>query len=102
MLPALSMIMQGGGVSSYIGSLFGNHTRTSPKRGSMFVPFIADDGEAFDLIARTRSGFIARSVRTGERVEFAAHGSEAVEVERLPCSITPSAPVGRPVLRVVR
>jgi len=42
------------------------------------------DGETFDNIQPRPFGFVARSVRTGERVTFAAHGGEAVEVERLP------------------
>ena len=47
-------------------------------------PFTADDGECFDVIGRAPFGFVARSLRTGERVAFASDGIEAVEVERLP------------------
>lgn len=58
-------------------------TRTSPydRSGSVLR---SPDGETFDNIQPQRFGFIARSVRTGERVTFAAHGCEAVEVERQP------------------
>ena len=44
----------------------------------------SDDGESFDVIERAPFGFVARSLRTGERVAFASDGIEAVEVERSP------------------
>ena len=47
-------------------------------------PFTAGDGECFDVIGRAPFGFVARSLRTGERVAFASAGIEAVEVERSP------------------
>lgn len=71
------------GVSSSIVLPSGILTRTSPcdKSGAVLR---SPDGETFDNIQPRQFGFVARSVRTGERVTFAAHGSEAVEVERLP------------------
>jgi len=61
------------------------HIGDSPSPFSFSLScLVAPDGETFDDIQPRQFGFVGRSVRTGERVTFAAHGCEAVEVERLP------------------